>query len=509
MAVRDATPTPGEGTALARGVITNVLAILAASFRAVFMLLIARLLGREALGTFALAWAISEILSKIGLFGLEEGVLALVAKKDAVGDRAGCRFLFKRALTWGLLFNVVVAALGFVAVGALGARIGHDPALVTATSYILLALPGIAAYRISTSVSRGLRVMKHDIWSRGFTETPITILTLVVGFYLGLGAMSSVVAVIVGSSAGGVVAFLLARRLLRDAPREKPEPITLPMLRFAAPIAAYSLLNLLIFRTDVILLGLLIGRAPGVTLEVYGIYCAAMELAAGMPKVRQAFDPIFLPTVARLVVRRDSTGLRESIARVARWVLAVQLPLAGAVALGGGLMLGLFGRGFGGGVAWAAVLAYAHGANSFFGLAESVIMVERPRVNLVNSAITVVVHALWSAALIWKLGAMGAAIGMLLAYFFLGLLRNRVILSFFGWTWPWRALGRPFAVFFLALPAALVPHWLWHGHGYLADGSSVVLLLLGHVVGWKLLGLDAGDRAILAELRAGKRETGK
>ena len=43
-------------------------------------------------------------------------------------------------------------------------------------------------------------------------------------------------------------------------------------------------------RVDVLLLGAYINRAPGVTLESFGVFCAAAEIAGGLRKVRQVFD---------------------------------------------------------------------------------------------------------------------------------------------------------------------------------------------------------------------------
>ena len=42
----------------------------------------------------------------------------------------------------------------------------------SALAFVLCALPGIALYRVCTSISRGMKVMKHDIYSRGMTEPP-------------------------------------------------------------------------------------------------------------------------------------------------------------------------------------------------------------------------------------------------------------------------------------------------------------------------------------------------
>src|ERR1700724_1481562 len=56
------------GVELKRGAFLNTIAMLASILRGVFILLIARLLGPASLGTFSIAWAATDVVSKIGIF---------------------------------------------------------------------------------------------------------------------------------------------------------------------------------------------------------------------------------------------------------------------------------------------------------------------------------------------------------------------------------------------------------------------------------------------------------
>ena len=62
------------GAELKRGAFFNTIALLASNFRGVFTFLVARLLGPAALGTFAVAWAMTDFISKIGIFGLDNAI---------------------------------------------------------------------------------------------------------------------------------------------------------------------------------------------------------------------------------------------------------------------------------------------------------------------------------------------------------------------------------------------------------------------------------------------------
>ena len=58
------------------------------------------------------------------------------------------------------------------------------------------------------------------------------------------------------------------------------------------------------------------------------------------------------------------------------WIL---LPLLAVMALAGPLILSIYGPAFREGAVWLVIVALACGTNCFVGLAETVIMVQRPR----------------------------------------------------------------------------------------------------------------------------------
>jgi len=86
-----------EGQHLARGAAANALVLLAANFRAVFTFLIARLLGEAALGRFGLVFSLTELLSKAGMLGFDQGIVPMAAARAASGGHAHLQALLRRA----------------------------------------------------------------------------------------------------------------------------------------------------------------------------------------------------------------------------------------------------------------------------------------------------------------------------------------------------------------------------------------------------------------------------
>src|SRR6266700_2995021 len=86
------------GVELKRGAFLNTIATLASNLRGIFTFLVARLLGPAALGTFSVAWANTDLASKIAVFGLDNAVTTFIALSEAVRDRARSRMLFRLAV---------------------------------------------------------------------------------------------------------------------------------------------------------------------------------------------------------------------------------------------------------------------------------------------------------------------------------------------------------------------------------------------------------------------------
>src|SRR5216110_1796116 len=86
------------GVELKRGAFLNTIAMLASNFRGIFTFLVARLLGPAALGIFSVAWSTTDIISKIGIFGLDNAITTFIARSEAVGNRARSKTLFRVAV---------------------------------------------------------------------------------------------------------------------------------------------------------------------------------------------------------------------------------------------------------------------------------------------------------------------------------------------------------------------------------------------------------------------------
>src|SRR6266566_1757081 len=471
------------GVELKRGAFLNTIAMLASNFRGIFTFLVARILGPAALGIFSVAWSTTDIISKIGVLGLDNAITTFIARSEAVGNRARSRALFRVAVVLGVAQSVVTAAIVIVALRFFNNRLHVQPQMVSALALVLCAMPGLALYRISTAISRGMKVMQHDIYSRGMTEPIATTLAFLLALGVGFGASSPEVAAIIGTAASGLIALVLASTLFRQIPAHadvaSPLGEARSLIAYAAPISIYQLINAFIARLDLLMLGYFVGRAPGVTLVTVGIYSAVIGTANGLRKVNQAFNPIFAPVVAGMTATGDHEIAAATYARLAQWMLWILLPLVAVMSLAGSTILLIYGPAFWQGGVWLGIVALASAINAFVALGETVIMVQRPHLNLLHSVITCAVAA---AGLLWfipRFGALGAAIGILLPYVVQGLLRYATLRWVFHWKDSWSDISPPLIAAGIAIVPALICRGFLSGVVGQVTSAAVFLAVFG------------------------------
>jgi O-antigen/teichoic acid export membrane protein len=458
------------GVELKRGAFLNTIAMLASNFRGIFTFLVARLLGPAALGIFSVAWSTTDIISKIGVLGLDNAITTFIARSEAVGDRARSRSLFHVAVVLGVIQSVVTAVIVIVALRSFNHPLHVQPQMVSALTLVLCAMPGLALYRICTAISRGMKVMQHDIYSRGIAEPVATTLAFLLAIAVGFNASSPEVAAILGTAVSGLTALVLASSLFR---RDAAHGAIVSrigeaksLIAYAAPISVYQLINAFISRLDLLMLGYFVGRAPGVTLATVGVYSAVIGTANGLRKVNQAFNPIFAPVVAGMTATGDHHIASATYARLAQWMLWILLPLVAVLSLAGSTILLIYGPAFWQGGRWLGIVALASATNAFVSLGETVIMVQRPHLNLLHSSITCAVAFAGLFWLIPRFGPLGAAVGILLPYVVQGILRYATLRWVFHWKDSWSDISSPL----IAAGIAIVP-------------AIICRLLLGAIVG--------------------------
>jgi O-antigen/teichoic acid export membrane protein len=137
----------------------------------------------------------------------------------------------------------------------------------------------------------------------------------------------------------------------------------------------------------------------------------------------------------------------------------------------------VYGPAFHQGGEWLAIVAIACATNAFINLGETVIMVQRPGLNLLNSLITAVAGASATFYLIGRLGVMGAAFGILITYAIQGAIRTVILRVVFRWENPWNEIRPVVIAAILAVVPALVCRFYFPGIIGQVSGALLCLAL--------------------------------
>lgn len=483
-----------------RGALTNFAGVLARSLTVLFYVYLARAFGPVVTGAFVVCQASLDIVSKLGLLGLDRGVLTIAARHHASGDEA----ILQRTIAQGIAIAATASLALVVALEAILAPAAgglfHRPDLVQP---LRIMAPGVFFWSLSAVLihaTRAMRVMKYEIVVKAGAE-PAALFAAAVLLRPLLPGIEGLGWAFLASTAAGTLAAaaLFSRRFpLRAVVRRLLETEgRRDLFRFSAPIGIYDLCNLLLQRVDLFLLNRF---APP---SQVGIYSMAQNAAFSFKKVRQSFDPIVIPVLAAA----DAQGRREDLLRqyrnVTRWVLLINLGLLGAAACSARLIMGIFGGEFTSGAAALVVLTAAIMLNTVLGVSELFILIERPLLNLANTLAALGVAAGAGLLLIPRFGLVGAAAASLLAYAVMNALRLILV-----WL---RSRMHPFTRYHgRALLAAGVGGAAAAGvrtafpvpDGTAAALAATVVFIVVYAAGLALLGLAEEERRAVRRLRS-------
>ena len=149
--------------------------------------------------------------------------------------------------------------------------------------------------------------------------------------------------------------------------------------------------------------------------------------------------------------------------------------------LSGSVILLIYGPAFRQGGAWLGIVGIACATNAFVSLGETVIMVQRPHLNLLNSSVTCAVAFGANLWLIPRFGVMGAACGILLPYVIQGILRYGVLRLVFRWRNPWSSIRPPILTAIIAFVPALMCRLFLDGIAGQVLAGLVFLAIFGVV----------------------------
>jgi O-antigen/teichoic acid export membrane protein len=462
-----------------------------------FKIYVARTLGAELLGVYALGMTVVGLLGVLAGLGLPGAACRFVAAYTGTGQFDRLRGFLVRSL---ILLLGLSASLGVLAVlGAhwISVRLYHTPALIRFMPLFGILLVASVLTTFGGQVLAGFKDVARRTVITNFVGTPlmmvlaVALLALGSGLsgYIGAQVVSAVVTVLLLARVVWTLTPAVARSLSAGVPH-----LDIEVIHFSAAIFGVGVLEFLLAQADKILLGMFLDARQ------VGIYATVVALVAFVPIILSTVNQIFTPVIAELHARGELGLIRRLYQTLTKWILGLTIPLGLVMMLFAPSFMHLFGRDFEAGAPVLVIGTLGQLVNCGVGSVGYLLLMSGNQRRLIKVQVVMAgATILLNLVFIPWLGVIGAA----LVGTVLNILTNLWCLAEVR-----QALGiSPYNRGYLALvlPSAATAALLALLHYQAANRLPSVILILvalsaGYIVfaaGALLYGLDADDRLIV------------
>jgi O-antigen/teichoic acid export membrane protein len=369
---------------------------------------VARVLGAEQLGFYALGMTLVSLTQLFGMLGLSGTAARYVAVYNSTKKFDALRGFLTRSVAIVMALNLLFS-IALVFSGSFVARtLYHAPGLGQYIPlFAFLAFLG-SLNLFYCQVLGGFKDIAKRTVITSFIGTALVIVLAVILLALGTGMWGYLAAQIVGSLIVVALLVIAAKKLTPPAARiawRPLPPLDAEIKAFAVASFGMNALDFLVTQADKILLGLYLNP------RLVGIYVLASTLSAFIPMILQSVNQIFAPVIADLHAQSRIDVLQKLFQTLTKWILALTFPLAGVIIVFAVPLMRIFGSDFVAG--WPVLVIGAVGqlVNCGVGSVGFLLLMSGNqrrliRVQFVMAAISILVNI----TLIPVLGIIGAAL---------------------------------------------------------------------------------------------------
>lgn len=385
----------------------------------VTQIVIARLLGAEQFGLYALCIVIYQIAELFAGMGLDSGTVRFGSIHHGTGDAPRLKGVLRDSMSIPTAAGACLGVALFLSADLLASDLFHKPAMATGLRIAALALPFGAMMNVAAFATTASGVTQYlaYVW----TAHPTLNLLLAGAFCAaGLGLAGAVWAWVAASvfCAGFAAWCVRATWPHLVGPAIKPIYSRRALLSYSWPLAMGSFVWLVLLWTDILVLGYF-----GTETDV-GIYRASSQTSLLLTMIIVSLNTIFTPTIADLLNRRQTNELHGLFRASTRWSLAATVPMFLMLCVCSGDLLRIFGSGFDRGAGSLVVLAAGQLVTAGTGSCGQILaMAGRQYLKLYGDLAMAVMNVALNLALVPKFGIMGAAAATAVSVGFVHVLR--------------------------------------------------------------------------------------
>jgi len=371
---------------------------------------VARVLGAELLGIYALGMTLVSLTQLVGCLGLNGAASRYVAVYNATARYDDLRSFLTRSVAIVLAFNATLSIGLLFCGGWLARHLYHAPDMERyIPSFAVLTVLGALNVYYCQVLAGFKDIAKRTIITNFLGTSLVSALTVAL-LALGTGMRGYLWAQIINSIV--VVVFLAAVTWKLTPKAARISRAVLPSFdpeikAFAAAAFGMGALEFLVSQGDKVLLGFYLSPA------LVGIYVVASTLSALIPLILQSVNQIFAPVIADLHARKRNDVLQRLFQFLTKWVLGLSFPLAFVMIALASPLLRIFGSTFEAG--WPVLVIGAVGqiVNCSVGSVGYLLLMSGNQKRLIRVQFVMgIVSLLMNITLIPVLGLVGAALAV-------------------------------------------------------------------------------------------------
>lgn len=479
--------------ALAKGGRTNTMGfVMRLIARIPFLVIATRLYGAEALGRFASALVLIEIIALVCSLGEKRGLAQRLS--EGAGDN--------RAAETNLVYDGILLALGYSGIAAAILLVFPEPMFPNGMSspwdiWLVATIPAFAV----TEILLAAQAYRFDIATSVRARAVVEPWTISIGagvfFYLPGTREAGLALAFITSVYAGLLTALWPFLKTYGLPHGwQPRAATMARMSSRAfPLVGADTIERGTRLLDIFILGLF---APP---SAVGIYYAAQQIASLPQKLKTSFEPILSPVITKNLRIGNMAAIAAQVRQVGFWIIAVQLGIALVLGVPGDAVMGLWGPDYVAGTAALALLLAAEVVASPAVVSESVLVYIARKRNLAISVGIIALQAGLTIGLIELAESLGygrgfqaaAAAGALLialatSSLIKALLLGRLLEAPVS-NWRWALLQAAIPAAIVGLGFNILPEWV-----ELIIGIPCVLALYAAII-WRR-GFDENDKVL-------------
>ncbi|MBI1404106.1 MAG: lipopolysaccharide biosynthesis protein [Porphyrobacter sp.] len=490
-------PAPEKGgddlATLAKGGRTNTMGfVVRLVARIPFLVIATRLYGAEALGRFASALVLIEIVALVCSLGEKRGLAQRLS--EGAGEN--------RAAETNLVYDGILLALGYSAIAAAVLLVFPEPMFPNGMNapldlWLVATIPAFAVTEILLAAQAYRFDIATTVRARAVVEPWTISIAAGVFFFIPSTRDAGLALAFIASIYAGLLTALWPFLKTYGLPQgwRIEARAMLKMSTRAFPLVGADAIERGTRLLDIFILGLF---APP---SAVGIYYAAQQIASLPQKLKTSFEPILSPVITKNLRIGNMEAIAAQVRQVGFWIVAVQLGIALVLGVPGEAVMGLWGPDYVAGTAALAFLLAAEVVASMAVVSESVLVYIARKRNLAISVGIIALQAGLTVALILaakkaRLGggfeAAGAAGALMVALATSSLVKALLLKHLLGapvsnWRWPLAHAAAAAVVVGFAF--TLLPEWI-----ELVFGVPAVLATYGAVI-WRR-GFDEDDKVL-------------